>query len=100
MILNLTFSGCCSHSDAYNFSFPFQISMSLAILGGLFYAIAPAFSTRTDLASITLGRIFGGLGEANSALAFAYVARACDCEASERTSITSVLGSVHDERSG
>ena len=72
--------------------------MSLAILGGLFYAIAPAFSTRTDLASITLGRIFGGLGKANSALAFAYVARAC--EASERTSITSVLGSVHDERSG
>mmetsp|Transcript_19407 Transcript_19407/g.33298 ORF Transcript_19407/g.33298 Transcript_19407/m.33298 type:complete len:517 (+) Transcript_19407:176-1726(+) len=80
-------------SDAYNFQVPYMVSISFSVLGGLFYAIAPAFvSSKTSLASVTLGRVLGGLGRANSALGFAYVARACP--ASERTSITALLGGV------
>ena len=66
-------------------------SISLSVLGGILYSIAPAFANqKTALASLALGRILGGLGQANSALTFAYVARAC--QASERTSISSLLG--------
>ncbi|KAL7542461.1 hypothetical protein ACHAXR_012314 [Thalassiosira sp. AJA248-18] len=83
--------GC--HSDAYNFQVPYMVSITLSVLGGLFYAIAPAFDdNQTALASVALGRILGGLGRANSALNFAYVARAC--EGNERTSITSILGGI------
>lgn len=91
----------CSHaeahililSDMYNFSMPFMVSMSCSVLGGVFYAIAPAFANlHLALASVALGRILGGLGRANSALTFAYVARAS--EASERTSVSSLLGGL------
>jgi MFS family permease len=68
-------------------------SISLSVLGGLFYAVAPAFSDKsTALASVALGRILGGFGRANSALGFAYVARGCP--ANERTSVTTLLGGV------
>lgn len=78
-------------SDAENFSRPFQISISMSVLGGLLYAIAPSFSNnQIALASVLLGRVLGGLGRANSALTFAYVARACG--ANERTSVSSLLG--------
>jgi ceroid-lipofuscinosis MFS transporter 7 len=77
-------------SDVYNFGMPFMVSISCSVLGGVFYAIAPAFANlRVALASVAIGRILGGLGRANSALTFAYVARAC--EASERTSVSSLL---------
>ncbi|KAL7554559.1 hypothetical protein ACHAWF_018017 [Thalassiosira exigua] len=70
-----------------------MVSITVSVFGGLLYAIAPAFATeRMALASIALGRILGGLGNANSALAFAYVARACPAD--ERTSIMSLLGGV------
>ena len=70
-----------------------MVSITLSVLGGLFYAIAPAFTnSSTALASIAGGRILGGFGRANSALNFAYVVRAC--ESSERTSITSILGGI------
>ena len=80
-------------SDASNFQAPYLVSISLSVLGGLFYAIAPAFADkRIALASVALGRILGGFGRANSALGFAYVARGCP--ANKRTSITSLLGGV------
>ena len=81
------------YSDAFNFQVPYMVSISLSVLGGLLYAIAPAFSNnKTALASVALGRIVGGFGRANSALAFAYVAR--KCEAKQRTSIMTLLGGV------
>jgi len=80
-------------SDAYNFQVPYMVSITLSVLGGFLYAIAPAFlNSKTALASVALGRILGGLGRANSALGFAYVARACP--ANERTSITAILGGM------
>ena len=80
-------------SDAYNFQAPYMVSISLSVLGGLFYAVAPAYADkRIALASVALGRILGGFGRANSALGFAYVARGCP--ANERTSITALLGGV------
>ena len=70
-----------------------MFSISLSILGGILYSIAPVFANyKASLASLALGRILGGLGRANSALTFAYVARAC--QANERTSISSLLGGV------
>ena len=70
-----------------------MVSITLSVLGGFLYAIAPAFlNSKAALASVALGRILGGLGRANSALGFAYVARACP--ANERTSITAILGGV------
>lgn len=56
-------------SDAQNFHWPYMASISLSVLGGAFYAIAPAFSsTKAALASVALGRIVAGFGTANSAL--------------------------------
>ena len=70
-----------------------MVSITFSVLGGIFYTIAPAFGNdKIALASVALGRILGGLGRANSALGFAYVARACP--ANERTSITTILGGV------
>jgi len=80
-------------SDATSFKIPYMVSISFSVFGGFLYAIAPVFTNnQTALASVALGRIFGGLGRANSALNFAYVARAC--EAKDRTSITVLLGGV------
>ena len=78
-------------SDAQGFLVPYMVSITLSNFGGLLYAVAPAFAT-TQLALVALGRILGGLGRANSALGFAYVARALP--ASERTSVTAILGGV------
>ena len=33
-------------SDASNFQAPYLVSLSLSVLGGLFYAIAPAFANK------------------------------------------------------
>ena len=80
-------------SDAYNFQVPYMVSIALSVVGGLFYAIAPSFTNhQTALTAVALGRILGGLGRANSALGFAYVARACS--SSQRTSVTAILGGV------
>ncbi len=89
-------SFCCKPilgrwSDAHGFLVPYMVSISLSNLGGLLYALAPAF-TNSQLTLVAIGRILGGLGRANSALGFAYVARALP--ASERTSVTAVLGGV------
>lgn len=90
-------------SDSQGFQVPYMISITLSIVGGLLYAIAPAFlpvqSSTTHqnqqhlaLQLVALGRILGGLGRANSALGFAYVARALP--ASERTPATAILGGI------
>lgn len=87
---NMSLAMC---SDAYNFQVPYMVSISLSVLDGFLYAIAPAFSNnKTALASVALGRIMGGFGRANSALGFAYVARACP--SNQRTSMTAILGGV------
>ena len=78
-------------SDAHGFFVPYMISISFSNIGGLLYAVAPAFAS-IQLKLVTLGRILGGLGRANSALGFAYIARALP--ASERTSATALLGGV------
>lgn len=78
-------------SDAHGFLVPYMVSISLSNLGGLLYALAPAF-TYSRLTLVAIGRILGGLGRANSALGFAYVARALPV--SKRTSVTSILGGV------
>lgn len=80
-------------SDASNFQLPYMVSITLSVLGGLLYAIAPGFTNDyVALALVALGRMLGGLGRANSALGFAYVVRACP--ANKRTSITALLGGV------
>ena len=79
-------------SDAQGFRVPYMVSISLSNVGGLLYAIAPAFKSTQCLTLVALGRILGGLGRANSALGFAYVARSLD--ASNRTSVTALLGGV------
>ena len=54
-------------SDASNFSMPFRVSISLSVVGGILYAIAPAFaSSKSGLVSLALGRILGGFGKAVS----------------------------------
>jgi len=80
-------------SDAQNFSAPYLFSNSLSVLGGLVYALGPAFSNpRSAIAAVVVGRVLGGLGNANSTLGFAYVARALPAE--ERTSTTALLGGI------
>jgi hypothetical protein len=91
--VNTNYSFINVFSDARNFQEPFMASISLSVLGGLFYAVAPAFTNnRIALASVAMGRILGGFGRANSALGFAYVARGCP--PNKRTSVTSLLGGV------
>ena len=77
-------------SDVSSFMVPYMVSISLSVLGGLLNAIAPSFSGNNPLYAVAIGRILGGFGRANSALGFAYVARASP--AKERTSTTGMLG--------
>ena len=80
-------------SDVSNFSTPYMASISLSVLGSILYTIAPVFSSaKTGLWALALGRILGGLGRANSALGFAYIARACP--PNQRTTTTAILGSI------
>ena len=70
-----------------------MVSITVSVLGGFLYAIAPAFPKRTTaLSVVALGRILGGFGRSNSALGFAYVARALT--GNERTSTMALLGGV------
>jgi hypothetical protein len=55
-----------------------MVSISLSVLGGFFYTVAPVYvNKRMALALVALGQILVGLGRANSALGFAYIARGC-----------------------
>lgn len=80
-------------SDMSNFQTPYMVSITLSVIGGLLYSIAPVFANSTSgLTVLALSRILGGLGRSNSALGFAYIARACP--ANERTSTTAMLGGI------
>jgi len=80
-------------SDVSNFQTPYMASISLSVLGSILYTIAPVFSSaQTGLLVLALGRIVGGCGRANSALGFAYIAKASP--PNQRTSTAAILGSV------
>lgn len=57
----------CDRSKKYRL--PYIVSLSVASLGGLTYFLASYFDdSRTALALILLGRLLGGVGQANSTL--------------------------------
>jgi MFS transporter, ceroid-lipofuscinosis neuronal protein 7 len=58
------------------FRIPYLCSIVVALLGGFLYFYASAYAEHTNvaIALITAGRILGGLGAANSALGYAYLA--------------------------
>ena len=77
-------------SDASGFTIPFLTSLSISTLGGLVYLLASALPYgRPAIGAILAARLLGGCGAANSALGFAYVARATPQE--EQTSVNSML---------
>lgn len=57
----------CDHSRRYRG--PYLLSLLIASLGGLTYFLASVFEdTSTALALILIGRLMGGVGQANSTL--------------------------------
>lgn len=77
--------------EGNKFRVPYLTSISVAGLGGLvyFYASAYADSTSTALALVFTGRIMGGVGAANIALGYAYLATVIPPE--EQTQAYSLL---------
>lgn len=77
-------------SDMGGFRIPFITSLVVAAFGGLVYLLASALPDgRAAVGAILAARLLGGVGAANSALGFAYVARATPQE--EQTSTNSML---------
>ena len=77
-------------SDVSGFRTPFLTSLSISTMGGLVYLLASALPYgRPAIGAILAARLLGGCGAANSALGFAYVARATPQE--EQTSVNSML---------
>jgi len=63
-------------SDERGFRAPYISSLIVAALGGLLYLFASAFPPgRAAVGAILVSRLLGGVGAANSALGFAYVAK-------------------------
>uniref|UniRef100_A0A7S2HMT8 Major facilitator superfamily (MFS) profile domain-containing protein n=1 Tax=Helicotheca tamesis TaxID=374047 RepID=A0A7S2HMT8_9STRA len=80
-------------SDTVSFRIPYVITVLVSILGGVLYSVAACFGEgKTALSMILAGRLLGGVGGANAALGFAYVARAVPPK--ERTAVTSALTAV------
>ena len=78
---------------------PYIASLTVAALGGCVYFMASSFAdSRTALALILMGRLMGGVGQANSTLGFTYVAQVVDkavlTQASALLSMVRVLGMV------
>lgn len=72
------------------FKVPFITSLIVAAIGGLVYLLASALPDgRAAVGAILAARLLGGVGAANSALGFAYVARAVPQE--EQTKTNSML---------
>ena len=72
------------------FRTPYVYSFGLAILGSLLYFLGNAASTpRMALAFILVGRLLGGLGAANQALGYAYIASVIPPE--EQTKTNTIL---------
>ena len=86
--------------DKYKcFRTPYIVSISVAALGGLVYFMASSFdSPNISMALILLGRLMGGVGQANSTLGFTYIAQVVDkaylTQASALLSMVRVLGMV------
>jgi MFS family permease len=85
-------------SDKYGFRQPYVISLCISCLGAILYVAASNFSTthttlffgmNGSVASILLARLLMGVGAANAALGYAYVARVAPSE--EQTSINAFL---------
>lgn len=79
------------------FRTPYIASFLLAIFGALLYFFGNAIgSPRTAVAMILVGRLFSGLGGANQALGFAYLALAVPHDQQTRTStilsMTRIMG--------
>ena len=63
-------------SDVHGFRLPYLLSLATACLGGFIYTAASALPDgQMSIAAIFIARLLGGVGMANSALGFAYVAR-------------------------
>mmetsp|Transcript_15947 Transcript_15947/g.23376 ORF Transcript_15947/g.23376 Transcript_15947/m.23376 type:complete len:511 (+) Transcript_15947:212-1744(+) len=77
-------------SDIRGFREPFIVSISISAIGGLAYVGASALPNGIiSVAAITLGRVLGGVGAANSALGYAYCAKVIP--RSEQTTTNSLL---------
>ena len=77
-------------SDAYGFRLPFLISFGVATLGGICYFGASKATTETfSVLLLVVSRLMGGVGGANSALGYAYMARAIPLE--QQTGMNTIL---------
>eukprot|EP00977_Amphora_coffeiformis_P003154 scaffold586_cov155-Amphora_coffeaeformis.AAC.15 len=78
---------------------PYLVSLTVASLGGLVYFMASEMQhSQTAIAFILMGRLMGGVGQANSTLGFTYVAQVVDkaalTQASSILSMVRILGMV------
>lgn len=64
----------CDKSEC-KFRRPYLFSIIVASIGGLIYFLASAFTGSVAIYLILLGRFLGGVGAANSTLAFTYIAK-------------------------
>ena len=81
-----------SMSDQRGFRFPLLLSFSVASVGGLLYFLASGFASQSSSLAVTillLSRCLGGIGGGNSALGYAYLARALPME--DQTSGNTIL---------
>jgi len=84
-------------SDKVGFRTPYGVSLGIASLGSIMYAMAAAFPQTAyavfgmnwSILGILASRLLMGVGAANSALGFAYVARVVPSD--EQTSVNSLL---------
>jgi MFS family permease len=67
--------GYWSDKSGGKFRKPYLLSIAVAALGGLIYFLAGAFTGRTAIGLIFLGRLLGGVGAANQTLGYSYVAQ-------------------------
>jgi ceroid-lipofuscinosis MFS transporter 7 len=88
--------GYWSDRSGETFRLPFLGSLALSCLGGFLYFLASAWTGRAAIYMVVLGRFLSGVGAANSALGFAYMALMVPPEAmtqaSAALSMTRVLG--------
>lgn len=69
------FLGYWSDKSGGKFRAPYLVSIAIASLGGLLYFVGSAFEGRVAVAVVLAGRLLGGVGAANQALGFSYIAQ-------------------------
>lgn len=73
-------------SDKYGFRVPYMVTLVVSTLGGFVYLIAGAFvNPSTSVGLILAARLMGGVGAANAALGFAYLAKVVPHEDQTKT---------------